>query len=184
MPQEERELFCEIIAGSQNAFEQIYKIYHKGLYHNLRKLIGNDEIAKEILQDVFLKIWEKRVEINPDKSFGAYLFRIGQNMAMDFYRREKRSKMLLKSLTLLITEVIEQPLENEISVDEEEILRLAIAKLPPQRRRIFVLCKLDGKSYQEVSQLLGISVSTISDHLVKAFKAVKNQLLNGDLKKR
>lgn len=178
MPQEERELFCEIIAGSRRAFEQIYRIYHKGLYYNLRKLTGNDEIAKEILQDVFLKIWEKRAELNPDKSFGAYLFRIAQNMAMDFYRREKRSKLLLESLTLLITEVIEQPLENEISVDEEEILREAIAMLPPQRRRIFELCKLEGKSYQEVSQLLGISVSTISDHLVKAFKTVKNQLVS------
>ena len=68
-------------------------------------------------------------------------------------------------------------LEEFVANDEKSVLlQNAINKLPPQRQQVFRLCKLEGKSYKEVSELLGISLSTISDHIVKATKSIRNDL--------
>lgn len=173
----ESELLMDVKLGSRRAFEQLYNLHRLMIYDNLRRLIRDEGIVKEILQDVFLKIWERRTELDPDKSFRAYLFRIARNMVMDYYRKVKREKKLVDNLQVFASEVSDQPMESVISSDEEELLMGAIATLSPQRKRIFMLCKLEGKSYEEVSQILGVSSSTISDHIVKATRTIRHRLI-------
>lgn len=172
-PFDEKELLSQLSLGNEEAFGKIYKIYSLNLYSNLLRLVKLEAEAKEILQDVFLKIWLTRENIDLEKSFGAYLAKIAENKVYDFFRklaRDKKKETIFLEMTSCFFLV-----EEELNRSEEEAAMLdkAIELLPPQRQQVFRLCKLEGKTYKEVSELLNISVSTISDHIVKATKAIK-----------
>jgi RNA polymerase sigma-70 factor (ECF subfamily) len=169
----ERDLVLALQRGDEGAFETIYGLYSHRLFGRLLKLVKTEAQAQEILQDVFIKLWQHRHSLDPEKSFRSFLFKIAENKVYDFFRKAARDKRMEASLISLST-------TNYINIEEytreEENLRLlykAIESLPPQRQQVFRLCKLEGRSYKEVSELLSISLSTISDHIVKATKAIK-----------
>ena len=126
-----------------------------------------------------MKIWDTRAMLDPDKSFRSYIFRISENMVMDFFRKAARDKKLHACLMEIQTELYSHIEEDIIDAQESQLFRDAVALLPPQRRQVFTLCKLEGKSYHEVSELLGISTSTVSDHLLKANRFLKQQIKEG-----
>jgi len=171
--QQEKEILFRLIQGDEQAFEKIYRLYSPGLYGKLLKLLKSVPQTEETLQDVFLKIWEYRASINPEKSFSAFVYKIAENKAYDFFRRIARHKEFETELIALSTS--NYRVLEEIMADEEKsvLLENAITTLPPQRQQVFRLCKLKGKSYKEVGELLGISLSTISDHIVKATKSIR-----------
>jgi len=162
-----------LIAGDEGAFKQIYFLYSERLYGNLIKLVKSEQVAQEVLQDVFMKIWDHRHSIDLDKSFRSYLFRIAENAVYDLYRKASRDKALLRQLIAKSATQYSHIEEAIFSKEQEHFLQHAIASLPPQRKRVFELCKIEGKSYEEVSRILGISVATISDHIVKANRFLK-----------
>lgn len=173
LQQDEIEIIHQLQRDNVHAFEMLYLIYSPRLYGRLLKLVKSDIHAQEILQDVFVKIWEQRSNLDPEKSFRSYLYKIAENKAHDFFRKAARDKTLETQLIRQSTSsftVIEKYKSNE---DDLSTLQKAIEELPPQRKQVFRLCKLEGKSYKEVSELLDISVSTISDHIVKGTKAVR-----------
>ena len=172
----ERDLVLALRRGDEGAFETIYGLYSQRLFGRLLKLVKTEAQAQEILQDVFIKLWQYRHSLDAEKSFRSFLFRIAENKVYDFFRKAARDKLMEANLISLST-------TNYIDIEEytrvEENLRLlykAIESLPPQRQQVFRLCKLEGRSYKEVSELLSISLSTISDHIVKATKAIKEYL--------
>lgn len=176
----ENELLQQLRLGSDLAFEKIYKQYSTRLYGNLLKLVKSDAEAQEILQDVFLKIWKNRQGINIEKSFHSYLFKIAENNVYDFFRKAARDKKREAHLIAVAATGYVHFEETFLSKENTAILEKAIESLPPQRQQIFRLCKLEDKSYKEVSELLGISVSTISDHIVKATKTIRAYFKNNE----
>lgn len=154
-------------AGDEQAFKTVYECFAGRLYGNLLKFVKSEETAKDLLQEVFLKIWEKRVQIDPTKSFSSYLFQIAENLAYDFFRKAARDKKLQIQLVAHATEAYTHIEEMLITKEYNDLLQEAIDALPPRRRQIFRLCKMDGKSYEEVARQLKLSTSTISDHIVK-----------------
>jgi RNA polymerase sigma-70 factor (ECF subfamily) len=173
---DEKELLDRLRQGEQQAFTQLYHLYSERLYGNLLKLVKSPAVAEEILQDIFIRIWEKRQTIDIHTSFRSYLFRIGENKVIDFYRRARRDKDLYAYIKAAATEQYTHIEESLLSRENAELLQTAIGALPPQRRQVFELCKLQGKSYQEVSGLLNISVSTINDHIVKATRSIRQHI--------
>ncbi|HJW18837.1 MAG TPA: RNA polymerase sigma-70 factor [Flavisolibacter sp.] len=173
---EDKTLITRFQNGDKEAFTQLYGMYSKQLYLNLVKLVKSEEIAAELLQDVFIVIWEKRDTIEIQQSFRAYLFRIGENKVIDLFRRARRDKLLFSKIKKIATEHYTHIEEDLIAREDAAILKKAIETLPPQRRQIFELCKLQGKTYTEVSSQLGISISTINDHIVKGTKTVREFL--------
>lgn len=174
--QQEKEILLRLIQGDEQAFEKIYRLYSNRLYGRLLKLLKSVPQTEEILQDVFLKVWEYRASIDPEKSFRAFLFKIAENKAYDFFRKAALHKAFETELIALSTS--NYTMLEELMADEEKsvLLEKAINNLPPQRQQVFRLCKLERKSYTEVGQLLGISLSTVSDHIVKATKSIRTQL--------
>ncbi|UAY55702.1 RNA polymerase sigma factor [Arachidicoccus terrestris] len=168
------ELVALLKAGDQEAFSQLYHIYAPGIAGKILRLVKSKAIAEELLQDVFLKVWENRQTIDLDKSFRSYLFRIAENLVVDLFRRAAYNQKLLNYLAVNTSELYDPIADQELSQEIKTRLLKALDTLPPQRKKIYVLCKLEGKSYQEVSELLGISLSTINDHIVKATKALKS----------
>ena len=177
---DEKELLLLLLNGSEQTFEKIYKLYSNRLYGNLLKLVKSEAEAQEILQDVFLKVWHNRQSIDIEKSFRSYLFKIAENKVYDFFRKVARDKKREARLISLGTNEY-VPVDELLQSDKKSaVLQKAIDSLPPQRKRVFRLCKLEGKSYKEVSELLGISVSTISDHIVKATKSIRDYFENNE----
>src|SRR5215213_1242421 len=88
--QEERDLLLMLRKGNEEAFEKIYQLYSPRLFGRLLKLVKSDAQAQEILQDVFLKLWEYRRSVDPEKSFHSFLFKIAENKVYDFFRKAAR----------------------------------------------------------------------------------------------
>ena len=172
-PHDERELLSLLKQGNEQAFEKIYNSYSSRLFGNVFKMVKSETTTQEILQDVFIKIWSNRASIDLDKSFRSYLFRIAENKVYDFFRKASRDKKIQAQLFAIATEGYEHIEEMIYRKENALLLQKAIDSLSPQRQQIFRLIKLDNKSYEEVSRQLGISVSTISDHIVKANKAIR-----------
>lgn len=172
----EYNLLIRLKQGDEKAFQKIYSLYSARLYGKLLKLTKAEQVAEDLLQNTFLKIWACRENIDESKSFRAYLFRIAENLAYDFFREAERDLKKREELVIRAMLYEEHPEEIAIKAEKEKKLLEAIEALPPQRKQIFKLCKLQGKSYNEVSLLLQISPSTINDHIVKATRSVQDQL--------
>jgi RNA polymerase sigma-19 factor, ECF subfamily len=173
---DEKELVALLQKGDKSAFGELYHRYKHKLYSNLRKLVKSESEAEELLQQLFVKIWENRLSLDADKVFKAYLFRIAENLVYDFFRKVTRDKNMEARLMTIATENYSHIEESIYSKEREAIINRAVAALPPQRRHIFTLCKLEGKTYEEVSIELGISTSTVNDHIVKGTRSVREYL--------
>lgn len=177
----EKRLVSSLKAGDERAFTALYNKYSPALYINILKLVKAEEIAMDILQELFIKIWNHRASIDPDRDFRAYLFRITYNQIRDFFRKAARDRRLADQLVALSTEGyehIEQLLHRK---ETAAILDRAIDALPTQQRRIFILCRVEGRSYEEAATMLQLSITTIGNQLSKATKNVRNQLNSRDL---
>lgn len=168
-------LVAQLRGGSEQAFETLYRHYAPQLYRNVLKLIKDEESTRELLQRLFLTVWQRRGSLDPERSFVAYLFTIARNQVYDTLRHRQTARLALNHLG-------DQPegyehVEQQLTYRETlHRVQHAIEQLPPRRREVFTLCKLDGKSYGEVAGLLGITVSAVNAHVVKATRAIREQL--------
>ena len=170
-------LIKQLQQGSGQAFTLLYDKYSKQLYRNILRLVKDEDIAKELLQDLFLKIWESRGNINPEKSFKSFLYKVAENLVYGYFRKIAKDNRLIAKIVISYVDFDTNAEEAMISNENHGLLKKAIENLPPQRKQVFTLCKLDRKSYEEVSIELGISTATVSDHIVKANKAVKQYFI-------
>jgi RNA polymerase sigma-70 factor (family 1) len=173
---EGRERLEKLKQGDQEAFVQLYRTYKSRIYYNLLRLVKSPDIAEELLQDVFLKVWEHRHSIDPEKPFQSFLLRVASNLAMDFYRKVAKDKRLSEYLMSVSHEGYEHIESGIIALEDAERLNTAINSLPQQRQRVFRLCRIDGMSYEQAANMLDISTGTVKDHLVKAGKFLKQEL--------
>ncbi|MCF0063201.1 sigma-70 family RNA polymerase sigma factor [Dyadobacter chenwenxiniae] len=156
------------------AFDEIYHQYSDAVYRNVSKIVRQPVLAEEILQDVFFALWENWDQIDIDNSVGGWLMVVSQNKAISCIRKMVREKVIAQAE---IPEIIDE--QDETSEDLEIKLNLlynAIEQLPPRRKEVFTLCKLEGKSYQEASEMMGISVYTVKEHLIAATKVLKEYI--------
>lgn len=174
---DEKELLIKLQSGNHAAFGKIYGIYSRRIYLNTLKLVKDEDQAQEILQDVFIRIWNARETIDPSRPFSSFLFSIAQNLVRDFFRKAARDMKLRDSLARTGSELYDH-IESALDLKEtSEILQRAIDALPQQRKMIFTLCRVEGKSYEEVAAIMGISVSTVGNQLTKATKTVRQAFL-------
>jgi len=172
------ELLSLLKHGDEQAFDHFYQLYSLPIYRKLLKMIKVDILAEELMQDVFVRLWDKRHLIEPGQPFKSYLYLIAQNLVHDFYRKVAREERLQSEIKAFSTELYLHTEEKLFLKETREILDKAINQLPAQQKLVFNLCKMEGKSYEEVSGALGISTSTINGHIVKATKNIKEYMFN------
>lgn len=171
----DNELLINLQGGDEWAFDQLYKLYSKRIYGNIYKMVKSQEIAEELLQDVFQKVWDRKTTLNPEKSFRSYLFTISKHIVYDFLNKETRRQEIYQHLITVSSELYSHVEEDLYLKENSTIIKNAIEQLPPQRKLVFTMCKIEGKTYEEISNILGISTSTINDHIVKATKFIKGR---------
>lgn len=169
----EHRLLQELQQGHSQAFLELYNIYHPALYHYVLRFVKSPAIAEDILQDVFLKIWEIRERINPDLSFKAYLYRISRNSVFKLMKKIAVDE----NLRLQVMQQFRQTVSDadlKVSWQQyETILQAAIANLSPQRQKVFLLCREEGKTYEQVAAELNLSRHTVKEHMGLAMKSIK-----------
>lgn len=171
---DEKSLLLQLKNGDERAFEILYNNYKFRLAGNLFKLLKSDDLVKETLQELFFKIWEIRTQIDPEKSFKSYLFRIAENLVNDYFRKVAKDKRLLAKMLASSSELYLHIEEDMLRKEEAQKLQRVIDMMPPQRKMVFTLCKLEGKSYKEVEEIMGINAKTISSHMLQANKFLRN----------
>ena len=98
--EELKRLLLGLISGSESAFNKVYTAYAKTLFRKILQIVKDKAIAEELLQDLFLKLWQKRNTINVDLSFNAYLYSIANNLVYDYLRKVSTDRRLIAKLTL------------------------------------------------------------------------------------
>ncbi|SEM43712.1 RNA polymerase sigma-70 factor, ECF subfamily [bacterium A37T11] len=176
----EKVWLAQLKNGDHRAFEALYHHYKKPLTGKFLRLLKSDELAQDALQDLFTKIWEMREQINPEQAFGALLYKMAQNLVTDLYRRAGRDEQLREHLLLGAQIDYSHIEETLVSKENIAIVQQALQQLPPRQREVFVKHKLEGKSYKEISEELGISPSAINNHVYRATQTLI-KLLNPGL---
>ncbi|MDR2285828.1 MAG: RNA polymerase sigma factor [Sphingobacterium sp.] len=173
----EKELLRQLKAGSKAAFSELYSIYSRPLISNLLKILKNDNLAEEILQETFIALWEHRHSIDSERSALGYLIRISANKTKDLFKRAVHDRKM-RAYFYPVIESGYEPIEAGLYKKEnEDLLNQLIDRLPAKQKEVYRLCKIEGLSYNEVSQLLGISEATVNSHILRANKALKKLVI-------
>lgn len=171
------ELSAEIhIDSFKDNFDKIYVLYYARLHRFAKEYVLDNEDAENIVQDIFLNIWEKKDVLNIRVSLTSYLFSLVKNKCLDFLRHQLVVDEYKNDLSLKLTAL--ELLNYTLSAEEdiERIVKEAIDKLPERCRLIFLKSRIEGKKYSEISEELGISVNTVENQISIALKKLRVEL--------
>ncbi|GAA5224935.1 RNA polymerase sigma factor [Membranihabitans marinus] len=172
----DKKLVEGLIIGNTSSFKQLYLLFERRLFHFVFSFTKSEYLSEEIVQEVFIKIWEGRRDININRSFDSYLYTMTRNLTYNYLRDSSRRKEIREELWINISNMHHQ-VETEIIFSEyQDIVAEIIEKLPQQKRSIYQLSKLEGRSHSEIAELLGISKKTVKNHLWKTMDIIRNQL--------
>ena len=172
----EIELIRAFKKGSTKAFEKLFQKYHKKLYAFLFHLLHSKEDAEEIVQETFIKIWEKREDFIEGYSFDSFLFTIAKNAFLNQNRKKINRKVFEDHLNFLEEISPSRTDDYVIFKETKKIINTVIEGLPPKRKEIFLLRKIEGLSRKEIAERLDISIVTVDNQLTKANIYLKDQL--------
>ncbi|MCF8335869.1 MAG: RNA polymerase sigma-70 factor [Bacteroidales bacterium] len=164
-------------AGDITAFDQLYYAYSNKLYDFGLGLLKDPEKAGEMVQDVFVNLWEKRERINAELNFENYLLTIAYNYVRKYFRNKSIEQKVKNDLFKKSTNLIENTENAVIYNDLFGIAKDLIEKMPPKRKMVYKLSREEGKSINEISEILGISIHTVESHLSQALKYLKKEML-------
>ncbi|MFZ4056619.1 MAG: RNA polymerase sigma-70 factor [Ferruginibacter sp.] len=177
-PKEAKELQDRIsIYNDQKAFGQLYTAYLPYLIEFAKSIIKNHELAEEIVSDVFIKIWQNRAALTKIENFRLYLYISTKNTALNYLSRHFRKKIIsLDEMSLNIHTSPYDPEQQLITNEAVKKINQEIAKLPPRCKLIFKLVKEDRLKYNDIAELLNISVKTIDSQMSIALKKISTAI--------
>jgi len=157
-----------------SAFNTLYWRYHTAIYANALRLLKDPVIAEDIVQDVFITLWEKRLLIDPNQDIAGWLFVVCHHKSVDQLKRKLRQSIAEK----VLQPVIEDPHAFEIDIEEEQIraIERAVDQLSPQKRKVFELCKVQHRTYEKAAEELHISKYTVKEYLAEAIVSIKKHI--------
>jgi len=173
---DEPQLLADLYEGSHKAFTTLYNRYSQPLYYNILAMVKDGQTAEEFVQEIFTVIWENRATLRIHTGFGNYVFAASRNLIYNFLKKAGRQQALFEKLRAIATENYNHVEEALLARENKEMLQKAIATLPQQRRRAFVLCKIEGLSYKEAAEKMGLSLSSVKNHMALAREELRQYL--------
>lgn len=154
-------------AGDSAAFNEIYHKYRQKIFGYAYHFTRCREEAEELTQDSFVRLWENRAKIDPEKNFDAFIYTLIRNNFLGTLRKKAREKAY--TCEKLTNEQSFNAIEDELDAKEsKQLAQEAIESLSPQVKKIYLLSRNDYYSHEEISQLMGISKNTVNNHLKKS----------------
>ena len=158
-----------------NAFNTLYWEFHAAVYANAVKLIKDPPIAEDIVQEVFVTVWSKRHTIDPEQDIAGWLFVISHHKTIDQLKRKLKQTLAQKNLSVFTADhsiIVNADLkEEQLNAIEE-----AMDQLSPQKRKVFELCKVQGRTYKKAAEELHISKYTVKEYLSDALVSIKKYI--------
>jgi len=176
---EERDLIQRISRGDTDAFRELFAACYRSLFSYALSLVIDRETAKDIIQDVFFRIWENRKNFEIHTSLKAFLFASVRNSAIDHIRKQKRFSGYERELVEILSgqtssgNAAPEPLNSIIYNETCDIVESAIEKLPEQCRRIFIMSRFHGLKHKQIPEKLDISSRTVEAHIYAALKFLR-----------
>ncbi len=185
MQTESRESFGEDIealtTGNVAAFERLYRKLEPKLFAFAMKLVRNREDAEEIVQEVFLKVWERRSSLDPAQNLDGYLFTTAKNLV---YNKARHRVYEFAFGQYLADYGAISENSTQTTLEHKELVQLfeeACASMPPVRRQVFVMSRTEGLSNTEIASALNTSNSNIENHINKALKMLREKFKSYDI---
>lgn len=158
-------------------FEKLYKLYYPKMFAFAKNYVPANEDAENIVQDVFLILWERKEEIEISFTLTTYLFTLVKNRCLNFLRHklieEEYNSQMKEELgfKLYALETFDYSYQSEEEL--QEVIRRALDTLPERCREVFIKSRIEGFKYKEISDELGISVNTVENQMVTALKKLR-----------
>lgn len=170
-------ILAEIAKGNRYAFESFYNMHYKKVYTFCFRHLKSTEIAEEILQDVFMKIWTMEEELLKIQNIEAYLKVVSKNRCFDYMRkmaREEKNRMFYETLKI-------KPVEDFVEdaamyTDTIRLLQEGVSCLSKQQKLVFELCHDQGLKYDEAAKILNLSSSTVKHHMIAARRFLRQYI--------
>lgn len=162
-----------IQSDDKNAIDLLYAAYSKRLFKFAFSYLKTEADALDVVQEVFISVWENRKKLNANTNWEAYLFTVAKNTVLSIFRKKISEKNYLEHLQQVS---IVSHNSNEEQIDYNilsEKIQVLIEQLPEQRKLIFRMSKMEGQSNKAIAEKLNISVKTVEDHMTKARKFIK-----------
>lgn len=170
--------WCRRIRRSdREAFECLFYALHDALYRYAVSIAGEEATAGDIVQEVFVQLWERRGTLDPERSLRALLFRMVRNRAYNHERdRRRRAKLLREEGEVIANGRPEAPDGRVRAKHLDGLLRQWIEALPERQREALLLSRYEGLSHEEIAQVMDISPRTVNNHLVRALKTLRGEV--------
>lgn len=163
--------------NNQREFQTIYHQHFNGLANYAYAVLKDKDAAKDVVQDVFLDLWNKRASLEIKTSLEAYLVRAVKFKSIDFIRKDKTKQQYVANMTPSTIPITEDNQgEDEQRVEQKKRLAYAIAQLPTKCRQVFLLSRLNGYTYKEIAAEMDISTKTVENQISRALKLLRQKL--------
>lgn len=169
-------LLAQIFAGDERAFNRMYYQTNKNIYNAVMAYVKNEHIAIELVQQVYVKLWNNRQKLKDVKSLNDYLFIIAKNLTLDHFKKVTIQTKFFAELTLRENDVVNTTDEKIEQIEYDKLLQSAIEQLPPQQREAWLLVNEQELSYAEIAVKMNISKLTVKRHLELSRRSVRDYL--------
>lgn len=166
------DLISQLRSGSQEAFRIVYMHYYGPLEKFLFSLLRSREESREMAQDVFMTVWEKRAQLNPSHNIKSFIYTVARNAAMNLFDHRKVLDKFSRTANV--------PLNDEVTSEDiliaretELLIKIVIDRMPKMRRRIFELHHYDNLDHNAIAEKLSISRTNVANHLLLARRDIK-----------
>ncbi|PKQ63262.1 hypothetical protein BZG01_16200 [Labilibaculum manganireducens] len=170
---EPKDILTELLrTGSRKSYEAFFKKYYQDLFLWANSILKDSEAAEDIVQDFFVDFWEKKRFKSVTTNLQAYIFRSVRNLCLNYIKREQK---LIHDIDHLEKEEV-APMANIDTIENSQLIYSAINELPEKCREVFMLCCVNGYTYNEAAEELGVTINTVRTHMVRAFKFLREKL--------
>ncbi len=172
----EESLKNELAHGSERAFDELFRLYHPVLCGYAYKMVLDRDEAKEIAQQCFVSLWERRAQADQILSVKSFLFRSAHNICLNKFKHQKIKDRYASEEEYFLQSCYVSEFENTFSEELGKQIKTAVEDLPEKNREVFKLRYFRGFDTQEVSEELGIAPRTVEAHVSAAFRFLRDRL--------
>lgn len=168
------DLLFRVSQGDEAAFAQLFHTYQNRLGAFVMQLTGSRPLAEEIVQEIFIRIWEKREKLSQVEHFPPYLYAVARNYSLSFLKKLGKELARKQAWELSVADIQEQEEEDTAIKNFRRIIDQAISELPAQRQKVYLLSRDEGLRQAEIAERMAISLETVKKHMVLALRSIRN----------
>jgi len=185
---DDKDLIVRVLAGDQDAFAQLVKTYETQVYNLCLRMVANQEDAKDLAQEAFLKAWRGLRFYKFESAFSTWLYRLTSNVCIDFLRRQKRRPVVSLTMQedeedaveLEIPDSAPQPEEQILYREQKSAIAAAMNQLEEEFRLVLTLRVIEDLPYEEIAEIMDLKIGTVKSRLARARNKLKSLLEAGN----